>query len=149
MSGLGGDADATTPMSVVDWADAGLDSMHLVRRPGRTRSGTNRPLLDGAVMEPRDHEIAVLTGFQAAYQAIVWHRDELIGLLRRCAADEMRFVPRNTSLYTSLLDEATHLDALRDAAGRSQLLDLLWDADESLHDIVQLELTDLWAGDVP
>ncbi|TCC53572.1 type 2 lantipeptide synthetase LanM [Kribbella capetownensis] len=152
MSGLGGDADATAPSSVVDWADAGLDSMHLIRRPGKTPGAANRPHLDGAVMEPRDHEIAVLAGFRAAYEAIAWHRDELIGpdgLVRRCAQDRIRFVPRNTSLYTGLLDEATHPDALRNAAGRSQLLDLLWDADESLHDVVPYELADMWAGDVP
>jgi len=152
MSGLRGDADETTPMDVVDWADAGLDSMHLVRRPGRTQSGANRPLLDGAVIEPRDHENAVLTGFRAAYEAIAWHRDELIGpdgMVTRCAADQIRFVPRNTSLYTGLLDESTHPDALRDAAGRSELLDLLWDADESLRQVVPYELADLWAGDVP
>jgi type 2 lantibiotic biosynthesis protein LanM len=149
MSGLGGDADATTPMSIVDWADAGLDSMHLVRRPGKTPGGNNRPRLDGVVMEPRDHEIAVLTGFRAAYEAVAWHRSELIELLEHCASDEIRFVPRNTNLYTTLLDEATHPDALRDADGRSRLLDLLWDADETLHDIVPYELADLWAGDVP
>ena len=152
LSGLGGDADATAPTSVVDWADAGLDSMHLVRRPGRTHGARNRPQLDGADIEPRDHEIALLTGFRAAYEAIAWHRDELIGadgLVGRCATDQIRFVPRSTSLYTGLLDEATHPDALRDAAGRSQLLDLLWDADEALHVVVPYELADLWAGDVP
>ena len=149
MSGLGGDADATAPSSVVDWADAGLDSMHLIRRPGKTPGAANRPWLDGTAIEPRDHEIAVLTGFRAAYEAIVWHREELLGLVGRCAQDQIRFVPRNTSLYTGLLDEATHPDALRNAAGRSQLLDLLWDADESLQAVVPYELADLWAGDVP
>ncbi|RZT12552.1 type 2 lantibiotic biosynthesis protein LanM [Kribbella sp. VKM Ac-2569] len=152
VSGLGGDDSSTAPMSVVDWADAGLDSMHLVRRPGRTKSAANRPALDGQLMEPRDHETAVLTGFRAAYEAIARHRDEFLGpdgLLAQCGADQIRFVPRSTRLYTSLLDESTHPDALRDAAGRSQLLDLLWDADESLHAIVPFELADLWAGDVP
>ncbi|MEV0283865.1 type 2 lanthipeptide synthetase LanM family protein [Kribbella sp. NPDC050820] len=152
MSGLGGDAGATAPTSVVDWADAGTDSMHLVRRPGTTHGARNRPRLNGADIEPRDHEVAVLTGFQAAYEAISRHREELIGadgFLARCASDQIRFVPRSTSLYTGLLDEATHPDALRNAAGRSQLLDLLWDADEGLHVVVPFELADLWAGDVP
>lgn len=152
VSGLGGDAGSTAPMSVVDWADAGLDSMHLIRRPGRSDSAANRPTLDGAMIEPREHEIAVLTGFRAAYEAIARHRDEFLGpegLLAQCASDQLRFVPRSTSLYKGLLDESTHPDALRDAAGRSQLLDLLWDADESLHAIVPYELADLWAGDVP
>ena len=150
VSGLGG--GSTAPMSVVDWADAGLDSMHLVRRPGQTPIAANRPMLDGATIEPREHEIAVLTGFRAAYEAIARHREEFLGpdgMLAQCASDELRFVPRSTSLYKGLLDESTHPDALRDAAGRSQLLDLLWDADESLHAIVPQELADLWAGDVP
>ncbi|WP_350280560.1 type 2 lanthipeptide synthetase LanM family protein [Kribbella sp. HUAS MG21] len=152
VSGLGGDNDSAAPMSVVDWADAGLDSMHLVRRPGQTHGAANRPVLGDQLMEPRDHEIAVLAGFRTAYQAIARRRDEFLGpdgLLAQCASDQIRFVPRSTHLYTSLLDESTHPDALRDAAGRSQLLDLLWDADESLHAIVPFELADLWAGDVP
>ncbi|MGZ0150456.1 type 2 lanthipeptide synthetase LanM family protein [Kribbella sp. WER1] len=152
ISGLGGDADASAARSVVDWADAGLDSMHLVRRPDRTDRAANRPLLDGRLIEPRVHETAVLTGFRTAYEAIVRDRDELLGpdgLLAQCASDQLRFVPRPTSLYTGLLDESTHPDVLRDAAGRTQLLDLLWDADESLQAFVPYELADLWAGDVP
>ncbi len=151
VSGLGGDADATVTLKV-EWADAGLDSMHLVRLPGTPGGGNNRPSLDGAPIEPRDHEIAVLMGFREAYEAIARNRIELLGpegMLARCAVDQVRFVPRNTSLYVGLLDEATHPKALRDAAGRSGLLDLLWEADPSLHSLVPHELTDLWAGDVP
>ncbi|TDU90465.1 type 2 lantibiotic biosynthesis protein LanM [Kribbella voronezhensis] len=152
ISGLGGDVGEVSPISKVDWADAGLDTMHLVRRPATTRGGRNRPRLHGVDMEPRDYEIALLTGFRAAYEAIAWHRNELLGpdgLLARCAADEIRYVARPTQTYVTLLDEATHPDALRDADGRSQLLDLLWDADPALHRLVPYELADLWAGDVP
>ncbi|GAA1596033.1 type 2 lanthipeptide synthetase LanM family protein [Kribbella sancticallisti] len=152
ISGLGGDAGAMSPNSVVDWADAGLDSMHLVRRPTTTRGGRNRPKLDDVVMEPRDHEVSLLTGFRAAYEAIAWHRTDLLGpdgLLDRFATDEIRFVARPTRAYVTLLDESTHPDALRDADGRSRLLDLLWDGDPSQHRLVPYELADLWAGDVP
>jgi type 2 lantibiotic biosynthesis protein LanM len=137
---------------MVDWADPGLDSMHLVRRPSRTRGGRNRPRLDDVAMEPRDHEIALLTGFRAAYEAIARHSGELLGpdgMLARCAADEIRYVPRPTATYVALLDESTHPDALRDADGRSRLLDLLWDADPRQRRLVPYELADLWAGDVP
>lgn len=152
ISGLGGDIGAVSPMSRVDWADAGLDTMHLVRRPGTTPGGHNRPRLNGVDMEPRDYEIALLTGFRAAYEAIAWHRRELLGpdgLLAHCANDEIRYVARPTQTYVTLLDEATHPDALRDADGRSQLLDLLWEADPSVRRLVPYELADLWAGDVP
>lgn len=152
MSGFGGDEGTATPNSRVDWADAGLDTMHLVRRPGLARAGQNRPHLNGVAAEPRDHEVAVLTGFRTAYEAIAWHRDELLGaegLLSRCAQDEIRYLCRPTNMYATLLDEATHPDALRHADGRSQLLDLLWDADDSQRALVPHELSDLWDGDIP
>ncbi|WP_405062538.1 type 2 lanthipeptide synthetase LanM family protein [Kribbella sp. NBC_01505] len=151
VSGLGGDADAPAAVRA-DWADAGLDSMHLVRRPTAAPTGNNRPILDGIAVEPRDHEIAVLMGFRDAYQAISRNRGELLGpdgMLARCATDQVRFVPRSTSLYAGLLEEATHPNALRAADGRSQLLDLLWEAGPWLHSLVPHELDDLWEGDVP
>jgi type 2 lantibiotic biosynthesis protein LanM len=149
LSGLGGDAGGTTPHSVVDWADAGLDSMHLVRRPQTTKGRRNRPLLDGVVMEPRDHEVSLLTGFHAAYEAMAWHRDELLTRVAQCATDEIRYVPRPSNIYATLLDESTHPDALRTADGHSELLELLWDADENLQPLVPFELAELWAGDIP
>jgi len=152
ISGLGGDSGEVSPMSIVDWVDAGLDTMRLMRRPGTTRGSQNRPLLSGEVMEPREHEPALLAGFQAAYEAIAWHRAELLGPdgpIAACAGDDIRYVPRATQTYATLLDESTHPDAVRDAAGRSELLDLLWDADPALHRLVPAELADLWAGDIP
>ena len=152
ISGLGGDSGEVSPILRVDWADPGLDTMRLVRRPATTQGSRNRPLLDGQVMEPRDHEVALLAGFQTAYEAIAWNRGELVGpdgLLAGCAGDEVRYVPRATQTYAMLLDESTHPDALRAAAGRSELLDLLWEADPALHRLVPAELSDLWAGDIP
>ncbi|MDX6260812.1 MAG: hypothetical protein QOH84_2500 [Kribbellaceae bacterium] len=152
ISGLGGDSDEISPISAAEWVDAGLDTMHMVRRPVRTGSSQNRPQLAGAVLEPRDHEIALLAGFQAAYEAIAWHRSELLGpggLIAACSGDEIRYVARATQTYASLLEESTHPTAVRDAAGRSELLDLLWDADPSVRRLVPTELSDLWAGDIP
>ncbi|WBQ06035.1 type 2 lanthipeptide synthetase LanM family protein [Kribbella sp. CA-293567] len=152
ISGLGGDSGELSPNNSIDWDDAGLDTMHLVRRPHRTRASQNRPHLDGAAMEPREHDLALLAGFRAAYEAIAWNRSELLGpdgLLTDFYDDEMRYVPRATQAYASLLDESTHPDALRDSAGRSQLLDMLWEADPTLRRLVPAELSDLWAGDIP
>jgi type 2 lantibiotic biosynthesis protein LanM len=151
LSGIGGD-DGVAPHAVVDWADAGLDSMHLVRRAGSTPHRVNRPTVNDSVPEPRDHEVSLLAGFRAAYEAIAWHRAELLGpagLLARCAADEIRYIARPSRIYASLLDESTHPDAVRNASGHSQLLDLLWDADERLRRVVPAELADLWSGNIP
>ncbi|ADB35524.1 Lanthionine synthetase C family protein [Kribbella flavida DSM 17836] len=151
LSGIGGD-DGVAPHEVVDWADAGLDSMHLVRRAGKNQYRDNRPTLRGSVTEPRDHEVSLLAGFRSAYEAIARHRAELLGpagLLTRCSADEIRYVPRPSRIYATLLDESTHPTALHDADGHSSLLDLLWDANQELRQVVPSELADLWSGNIP
>lgn len=152
MSGLGGDDDAVLPTTVVSWQDAGLDTMRLVRRPGITKAASNRPMLAGHASEPRQHQSALLAGFVTAYNAIARHRDELAGpLLEACANDEVRLVAQATSMYTTLLDESTHPDALRDADARDNLFGLLYDQaeDDVRRQLVQAELADLWAGDIP
>ncbi|MFI9388124.1 type 2 lanthipeptide synthetase LanM family protein [Kutzneria sp. NPDC052558] len=151
ISGMGGD-QGVFPTDGVGWDGAGTDSMRLVRRPVAVRGGRNRPRLGRREAEPRDYQAALLTGFQAGYDAIVEHRAELVGLLRTCVEDEVRFVARPTQLYATLLDESTHPDVLRDALDRDSVFDLLWT--DSLDDptrrrLVPHEIADLWAGDVP
>jgi len=151
ISGLGGDP-GVFPTDGVGWDGAGTDSMRLVRRPVAMRGGRNRPRLGRREAEPRDYQAALLTGFQAGYDAIVEHRAELVALLGACADDELRFVARPTQLYATLLDESTHPDVLRDALDRDSVFDLLWT--DSLDDpmfrrLVPHEIADLWTGDVP
>ncbi|MGC4937489.1 type 2 lanthipeptide synthetase LanM family protein [Kribbella sp. DT2] len=152
LSGLGGDAGIVAPHNVVDWADAGLDTMRLVRRMARTQGGRNRPYIDGGATEPRDHEVGIATGFRLAYSAIVRHRDELLapgGPIQCCAEDEIRYVARPTRVYTGLLDEATHPNALRTTDSQEAWFELLWETDSTTQRLVPYELADLRAGDVP
>ena len=151
ISGLGGDK-GLYPNDGVAWEGVGTDSMRLVRRPVQMRGGRNRPRLGDQEAEPRDYQAALLTGFQAGYDAIVEHRAELLELFGQCADDQVRFVARPTQLYATLLDESTHPDVLRDALDRDKVFDLLWT--DSLDNpvrgaLVPHEIADLWAGDVP
>ncbi|WP_405142221.1 type 2 lanthipeptide synthetase LanM family protein [Sphaerisporangium sp. NBC_01403] len=154
MSGLGGDHSAVFPVDVVEWDAPGTDEMRLVRRPARFTGGANRPRLDGDSPDPADHRDALLSGFRAAYDAIVAHRADLAGprgLLHRFADDEVRVLTRPTHVYASLLDESTHPDVLRDGVERDRVLDYLAPATaEPVHDLtLGHELTELWNGDVP
>ncbi len=104
-------------------------------------------------MEPRDHEIALLTGFRAAYEAIAWHRRELLGpdgLLARCATDEIRYVARPTQIYA---DAARRVHPPGRAPGRGRPQPVARPAVGGRPDryaaLVPYELADLWAGDVP
>ncbi|MCC9305837.1 type 2 lantipeptide synthetase LanM family protein [Kitasatospora sp. RB6PN24] len=155
LSALGGDRGTPLPNDVTGWDAPATDEMRLVRTTGTFHGAANRPSLAGSDADPAGHTEALLDGFRDGYDAIVAHRDELIGpdgLLARFAADETRVVLRPTHWYTTLLDESTHPDVLRDALERDRLLDALWrdpSAEPTLRALVGAESAALWAGDVP
>lgn len=152
IGGMGGDHGDRSATDGVAWLHPGTDRMRLVRRPAPLPPAHNRPVVDGREAEPADYQGPLLAGFRVGYDALCDHRDELLGLLSAFADLPVRFVARMTQLYATLLDESTHPDALRGAAARQDVLDLLWDdsADEAvLHALVPHEMGDLWAGDVP
>ena len=155
VGGMGGDHGDRLPTDGVAWLHPGTDRMRLVRRPAPLPPAHNRPVVDGREAEPADYQGALLAGFRIGYDALCDHRAELLGpsgLLRRFADLPVRFVPRMTQLYATLLDESTHPDAVRGASDRQDILDLLWDgaADDDLtRALVPHEMRDLWAGDVP
>jgi type 2 lantibiotic biosynthesis protein LanM len=154
-SGLGGDKGARAPVAAVQWADGGTDEMRLIRRGGAISGGGNRPAVDGADADPTDHADALVAGFRAGFRAITAGQRDLVGpqgLLRRFADDEVRVVARATQTYTTLLDESTHPDVLRDPADRDRILRrpaqdprgrTRWER------LVDAEVADLWDGDVP
>ncbi|MFF1407328.1 type 2 lanthipeptide synthetase LanM family protein [Streptomyces sp. NPDC058294] len=152
LSGLGGGADRRSPVETAGWEAAGTDAMRLVRRPGAVRAGANRPRLAGAEAEPAAHTEALVAGFRAGYRMLLTHRQELAGLLRRFADDEVRVVTRATQVYVTVLAEATHPDVLREPGDREELLRLLGtDAvdDQGWPGLLDHEIAQLWDGDVP
>ncbi|ROP41347.1 type 2 lantibiotic biosynthesis protein LanM [Saccharothrix texasensis] len=155
VGGMGGDHGDRPPTEGVAWLHPGTDRMRLVRRPVPMPPAHNRPVVDGLEAEPADYQGALLAGFRVGYDALCDHRADLLGpdgLLSAFADLPVRFVPRMTQLYATLLDESTHPDAVRGAADRQDVLDLLWDGtadDDVSRALVPHEMRDLWAGDVP
>lgn len=153
ISGLGGADGEAYPSDGMRWEDCGTDTMRMVRGPVRSPAAQNRPVPDGRPVRHADHRAALLEGFRDAYGTITAHRDELLGgLLDRWADGRGRLIARSTRLYTTLLEESTHPGVLGDALARDSVFSLLWT--ESAHDparqrLVEHEIADLWAGDVP
>ncbi|MCS0636704.1 type 2 lanthipeptide synthetase LanM [Streptomyces sp. LP05-1] len=155
MSAAGGGRAAVSPVARADWADAGTDRMRLVRRPGRFAESANRPRLDGRSVSPAAYTDALCEGFRAAYTALAGAREELLGpggLLELFAGDEVRVVARPTWIYSTLLDESTHPDLLREAAARQEVFGALRTGELGAAGFPGLEddeTAQLWAGDVP
>lgn len=155
MSAIGGGRAGASPIETADWAETGTDRMRLVRRAGRFTESANRPRLGGVAAAPSAYTEELCDGFRAGYTAICEHRGELLGkggLLRMFDRDEVRFVPRPTWTYTTLLDESTHPDLMRDAAERHRVLSLLRTpllGAPALPGLEDEEIAELWRGDVP
>ncbi|MFF3734295.1 type 2 lanthipeptide synthetase LanM family protein [Streptomyces sp. NPDC002476] len=155
MSGIGGGQAASSPVRTADWADAGTDRMRLVRRPGRFGESANRPRLTGTPADPSAFTRSLCAGFRAGYTAISRSRCELLhpgGLLEQFAQDEVRVVVRPTWVYSTLLDESTHPDLMKEAGERHEVLSLLGTdvlGPAVLPGLLDEELTQLWSGDVP
>lgn len=156
ISAVGGGREAVSPVVRADWADAGTDRMRLVRRAGRFGESANRPRLAGrGPIEPAAHTEALCAGFRAGYAAVAAARKELLhgtDLLTAFDADEVRVLVRPTWVYSTLLDESTHPGLLRDAGERQRVLERL--RTDALGpvlapDLVDEEIAQLWAGDVP
>ncbi len=155
VSAIGGGRAASSPIETADWADAGTDTMRLVRRSARFTESANRPRLHGVPADPSAYTDSLCEGFRVGYTAISDYRDELLGkrgLLTDFAGDEVRVVPRPTWAYTTLLDESTHPDLMRDATERDQVLSLLRTPAlgvPALPGLEDEEIEELWNGDVP
>ncbi|MDT9685978.1 type 2 lanthipeptide synthetase LanM family protein [Streptomyces sp. TRM76323] len=153
ISGLGGADGEAYPSDGMRWEGSGTDGMRMVRGPVRSAAAQNRPVPDARPVRHADHRAALLEGFRDAYGTITAHRGELLaGLLDRWADGRGRLIARSTRLYAALLEESTHPGVLGDALARESVFSLLWT--ESAHDpvrqrLVEHEIADLWAGDVP
>ncbi|MEU5410695.1 type 2 lanthipeptide synthetase LanM family protein [Streptomyces clavifer] len=155
MSAIGGGGAGSSPIETAGWDAAGTDRMRLVRTAGRFTESANRPRLGGIPADPSSYTDALCDGFRAGYTAVGDARDELLGpkgLLRLFAQDEIRVVPRPTWTYTTLLDESTHPDLMRDATERHRIFALLRTPSlgtTALPGLEDEEITELWNGDVP
>ncbi|MCX5412485.1 type 2 lanthipeptide synthetase LanM family protein [Streptomyces sp. NBC_00059] len=155
MSAVGGGRAASSPLETASWAAAGTDTMRLVRASGRFTASANRPELDGTPADPFRFTDALCDGFRSAYTAVSESHGELLGpkgLLSRFADDEIRFVPRPTWTYATLLHESTHPDLMRDATERQQVFALLRTGalgTPALPGLEDEEIAELWQGDVP
>ncbi|MER5729496.1 type 2 lanthipeptide synthetase LanM family protein [Streptomyces sp. NPDC002138] len=155
ISALGGGHGGSYPSDGMSWEAAGTDEMRVLRGRVETPAGQNRPAPRDGAAGHGDHRAALLEGFRAGYDAIAAHRRELLGedgLLGRWATSPGRLIARATRLYTTLLEESTHPDVLRDALTRDALFAVLWaesENDPARRRLIEDETADLWEGDVP
>ncbi len=152
MSGLGSSAGLLTPQAVPQWAEAGTDSMHIVRKRVPIGASENRPSMNNDDVDPLDYATEIAAGFESTYRLLLNHRAELEQVLARFSNDEIRVITRATQTYGTILRESFHPDLLRNREDRLAFLNCLEEAVEfrpCLRPVVPAEREDLLRGDIP
>ncbi|MCK6552007.1 type 2 lantipeptide synthetase LanM, partial [Myxococcota bacterium] len=124
-SGLGG---ANLGARALEWAAVNTDEMSLVEVDAEPIALTNRPVLDGRVLDPSDFVDDVVRGFERMYDVIAAHGDALLasdGLFARLRTADVRLVYRPTRIYTGIQATALAAELLANGSDRSIVLDLL------------------------
>lgn len=111
------------------WPRPNTDDMELVvESAAHSTDGVNLPVLDGNYVNLALHLDAIVSGFDQMYRFLLEHRDELFGHgspLTQFSATVGRFIFRNTSLYTGLLERSFAPNLLREGVDRSIELDVI------------------------
>lgn len=155
ISGFGGEAGQLSPDRVPQPDALGTDEMRYIRQRMEMSGEANRPVLEGNEVSALDHVEEIIGGFQAMYELLLNHREELLaddGPITSFGNDETRVLLRPTRTYDQLLFESFHPDVLHEALQRDLLFDRLWVVVPDrpfMAKAIASEQYDLRQGDIP
>lgn len=127
-SGLGGIGEQDAPSRSLKWKNVNTDSMVLRYEDEKLAALTNVPSLDGVNLLPDNYIEEIIAGFRQMYRFLLEYRNALSapdGPLASLAHQRVRFIFRNTAVYSFVLQKTRHPKFLRDGADRSIELDVL------------------------
>ena len=155
VSGIGTTKGELTSKGLPYWENIGTDRMQLQRKRMKMTEDQNRPTLNNIEINVLDYEDKIVDGFTNMYCLLLAHRNELLsseGPLASFYEDEVRFIARDTEVYSSILRESFHPDLLRYALDRDRFFDKLWVGIEHLpylSKLIYAEHRDMWMNDIP
>jgi type 2 lantibiotic biosynthesis protein LanM len=121
-SGFGADPDEDRAATFEGWVFVNTDSMKLARRTRDVPAAPRAATADGAVLRVYDYEAELVHGFESMYRFLIQQRATLVATdspFGRLRGAEVRFVHRNTSLYSYVLRALQQPRFCRDGAERS------------------------------
>lgn len=160
-SGLGANPDQDRAATFEGWTHVNTDAMRLAQCTRATPPAPRAAMSDGAVLNVYEHEPELVAGFQATYRFLSAHKAQLLAPdspFRDLGACEVRYVHRNTTLYSHVLRALQNPRFCRDGAERSLQIEqlALLSLQSAAHD-GRPGWTDIWnaerecmeRGDVP
>jgi len=157
ISGLGG-TGGEIPFRMQKWQNINTDNMALEYEPGIMPPSANIPFLNGIALSSHNYVDEIVDGFQKMYQFLSERREELLATdspIAALAHQKVRFLFRNTQVYSHVLGKTLHPKFLQHGVDRSIELDVLsrafLAADEkpSMWSILGVELQAMEQMDIP
>ncbi|KOP24616.1 lanthionine synthetase [Hapalosiphon sp. MRB220] len=128
VSGLGSTDSQKVPHQRPKWLDINTDDMYLHYESVSMSAGKNVPRLGDIALSASDYQAQITAGFEAMYRFLMMHRDILLlseSPLAAMQKQQVRFVFRNTRIYSAILQKTLSPDYLKKGADYSIELDHL------------------------
>ncbi|MBT2289865.1 type 2 lantipeptide synthetase LanM family protein [Paenibacillus albidus] len=153
ISGIGRKGKVKSFIKVPQIKNLNTDAMKIEREYLTTDDTSNHPKLDGNYVYAQDYIKEIKDGFVTSYRVIKEKSDEILELIRQFG-DEIvvRFIPKPTAKYSSLLELSFHPRFQHNAIDREVFVAKIWEEakyDESYLYLAKHEYRDLINNDIP
>ncbi len=128
VSGLGQVREQQTSVRVRKWHHINTDSMAMGYEDVKPQPKANIPDLDGIHFSSKDYVEEIVDGFRQMYQFLIAYRKAILAPdspLKALADQQVRFLLRNTIVYSLMIEKTLNPKFLRDGVERSIQLDFL------------------------
>lgn len=128
ISALGQVIERETRVRVSKWQNINTDRMVLGYEKARVQPKANLPCLNGIYLSCKDYVEAIVDGFRQMYCFFLERRETFLAsdsLLKIFAHQQVRFLLRNTIVYSLILEKTLNPKFLRKGVERSIQLDFL------------------------
>ncbi|MBD2679305.1 MULTISPECIES: type 2 lanthipeptide synthetase LanM family protein [Nostoc] len=128
VSGLGSTDSQKAPQKLPKWQHINTDDMYLDSESVTMSVGKNVPRLGEIALSASDYQAQITAGFEVMYRFLMIHKDILLALgspLTAMQNQQVRFVFRNTRIYSAIFQKTLSPDYLKHGADYSIELDRL------------------------
>ena len=127
ISGLGSAEQQTIPSQVIRWQFVNQDAMHRAYKLEKPPIQKNLVTIKGLPVSPNDYLDELLKGFDQFYQYLIQNKQRLLASKELAALRKqpIRFLFRDTLIYSSLIRKTLSPEYLKDGVKRSIELDIL------------------------
>jgi type 2 lantibiotic biosynthesis protein LanM len=126
LSGLSGNKERIAGLTRLGWQDVNTDRMQPIQEAVTAEPAQNKVILNGIEQHIEEHLQQIVEGFSDFHRLIVSRKQSFIQFLSSFNSSRSRVIFRSTSVYSKLIKESTHSDALRSGIRRSLSLERLF-----------------------